>query len=315
MITMKKEAGRHSLPPNERRTPHITAEDIAHAFSGHRTGRGWICCCPAHKDRTPSLSVADGDNGRPVLKCWSGCTFEQVRTALAAKGLWPDRLVTCDRQELDRRRREREAREEAENLRREVEAASVWDRARPILPGALADRYLQSRGFRPPWPPSLRQGFHHSSSGRKWPALVAGACRYRGHQIAAVQITPLAAPGRKAWTRPARITSGCLPGAAVILRPWLDGQRIVVVEGIEDGLAVAAACPDVSVVAVLGAANAATVQLPPRAPITLCLDGDDAGRKAAALAAKRLEERGYEVWIADLPDGADPASLLVETRQ
>lgn len=37
------------------------------------TPKGWKACCPAHNDKNPSLSIAQGDDGRVLLKCWAGC--------------------------------------------------------------------------------------------------------------------------------------------------------------------------------------------------------------------------------------------------
>jgi DNA primase len=90
----------------------------------------------------------------------------------------------------------------------------------------------------------------------------------------------------------------------------LTGRRIVVNEGVEDGLAVLDACPDVTPWAVLGAGNAGSVRLPDGADVTLCLDGDEAGRRAALAAAKELWRRGHRVSVAQLPDGLDPLDLL-----
>ena len=62
-----------------------TAADLARALSGQRNGRGWMACCPAHDDRTPSLSIADGAEGRILLTCFAGCTWETTdREALEA---------------------------------------------------------------------------------------------------------------------------------------------------------------------------------------------------------------------------------------
>lgn len=47
-----------------------------------RNGTGWQSPCPAHDDRRPSLSVAEGDDGRAVLHCHAGCTAEAVVAAL-----------------------------------------------------------------------------------------------------------------------------------------------------------------------------------------------------------------------------------------
>ena len=39
----------------------MNAETIAKALGGRRTGGGWMARCPAHEDRTPSLSIRDAD--------------------------------------------------------------------------------------------------------------------------------------------------------------------------------------------------------------------------------------------------------------
>jgi len=38
----------------------------------------WAAQCPAHRDRNPSLSIARGDDGRVLLKCWAGCSSADV---------------------------------------------------------------------------------------------------------------------------------------------------------------------------------------------------------------------------------------------
>lgn len=43
-----------------------------------RTGRGsWLACCPAHEDRSPSLSIAERDD-RVLLHCFAGCAALEV---------------------------------------------------------------------------------------------------------------------------------------------------------------------------------------------------------------------------------------------
>src|SRR5262245_1267419 len=43
---------------------------------------GWKAKCPAHDDRTPSLSVKEGDKQAVVLNCFAGCGFEAILRAL-----------------------------------------------------------------------------------------------------------------------------------------------------------------------------------------------------------------------------------------
>lgn len=46
------------------------------------TKKGWDVCCPAHDDRSPSLGVMEGEEGRIVLNCFAGCTKESICAAL-----------------------------------------------------------------------------------------------------------------------------------------------------------------------------------------------------------------------------------------
>lgn len=47
-----------------------------------RNGSGWTAKCPAHEDRHASLSVAEGDDGRVLVKCHAGCDAETVAAAV-----------------------------------------------------------------------------------------------------------------------------------------------------------------------------------------------------------------------------------------
>jgi hypothetical protein len=46
-----------------------------------RNGSGWIARCPAHEDRSPSLSIRE-DNDRILLHCFAGCPVGAVCSAL-----------------------------------------------------------------------------------------------------------------------------------------------------------------------------------------------------------------------------------------
>ncbi len=49
-----------------------------------RSGRGYIARCPAHDDRSPSLSIREGERGL-LVKCWTGCTLNEITSALSIK--------------------------------------------------------------------------------------------------------------------------------------------------------------------------------------------------------------------------------------
>lgn len=38
----------------------------------------WIACCPAHEDRTPSLGISEGEDGRILIKCFAECSIENI---------------------------------------------------------------------------------------------------------------------------------------------------------------------------------------------------------------------------------------------
>jgi hypothetical protein len=53
-----------------------------------KANSAWMACCPAHDDRSPSLSIKDIGDGKLVLKCFAGCETIDV---LGAIGLdWED---------------------------------------------------------------------------------------------------------------------------------------------------------------------------------------------------------------------------------
>ena len=53
-------------------------------LQGVRAGSGgrYVALCPAHDDRSPSLSIASGRDGRVLIKCHAGCRPDEVLSAL-----------------------------------------------------------------------------------------------------------------------------------------------------------------------------------------------------------------------------------------
>ncbi|MBS0194780.1 MAG: DNA primase [Proteobacteria bacterium] len=51
--------------------------------------------CPAHKDRNASLSVAEGSDGRVLVKCFAGCDVLAIVHAvgLEVADLFPERIA------------------------------------------------------------------------------------------------------------------------------------------------------------------------------------------------------------------------------
>ncbi len=64
----------------------LISEPVARVLSrvqGARpNGTGWTAHCPSHDDRTPSLSITQGNDGRALLHCHAGCAFNAIVAAL-----------------------------------------------------------------------------------------------------------------------------------------------------------------------------------------------------------------------------------------
>lgn len=46
--------------------------------SSNNGGGRYKALCPAHADRSPSLSICEGDDGRVLLHCFNGCRAEAI---------------------------------------------------------------------------------------------------------------------------------------------------------------------------------------------------------------------------------------------
>jgi len=90
----------------------MTATELLPLLDGVRPrgSRKWLSRCPGHQDKSPSLTIAEGDRGL-LLKCWAGCTLEEITGSLkvSVKDLFFDTLGT----DSDQRRQAMEARRQA----------------------------------------------------------------------------------------------------------------------------------------------------------------------------------------------------------
>ena len=62
----------------------MTIEDVLQRLEGVRPrGAGkWSARCPAHEDKSPSLSIAEGNDGRILLHDFAGCSPLNIVAAL-----------------------------------------------------------------------------------------------------------------------------------------------------------------------------------------------------------------------------------------
>jgi 5S rRNA maturation endonuclease (ribonuclease M5) len=60
----------------------MNAPEFAAKVGANKSSNGWMAKCPAHKDQNPSLSIAEGQDGRVLLKCHAGCRVEDILAKL-----------------------------------------------------------------------------------------------------------------------------------------------------------------------------------------------------------------------------------------
>ncbi len=95
----------------------------------------WVARCPAHEDRSPSLSIRELDDGRVLVHDFAGCTTPDVLSAvgLTLADLFPERLA--DHLPAHERRHYHAAREALKALR--FEALLVAIAAENIAAGVV----------------------------------------------------------------------------------------------------------------------------------------------------------------------------------
>jgi putative DNA primase/helicase len=77
-------------------------DDVLKSLDRVRKGSdGWFSAkCPAHDDDRPSLGVKAGDNGGVIVKCHTGCSFDEIVRALESRGV--DRASLFPEKQNDR---------------------------------------------------------------------------------------------------------------------------------------------------------------------------------------------------------------------
>jgi hypothetical protein len=107
----------------------VTVEDFLGGLEQVRkSGPGWVARCPAHEDRSPSLSIREGDDGRVLVHCHAGCTTDKVCASLGLRlsDLLPGRPIEWSR--LTPRTLEERQAAELRKLRRHILALELEQR-------------------------------------------------------------------------------------------------------------------------------------------------------------------------------------------
>lgn len=250
--------------------------DIVGALGGEWHGNTAMCRCPAHADKTPSLSLRQGD--RDILvTCFAGCKAEEVLRELhrvrPGQHFPPPSL---------------RANPGSSNV------ARIWGQASEIA-GTLAETYLRRRHLLPlprglrfhprcPYLPKPRTQF--------LPALLVPV--HEGHRLTAIQRIFLERDGR--YTR--KVMLG-LPGRGA-WRGGEPGDTLAIAEGFESARAFTH-IHDLPCWASLGARRLDQLDVPPQVTrLFLAGDNDPEGRRAMAKAANAYARKNLRI-VVGLP--------------
>ncbi len=215
--------------------PLWQAEHIARSLGGQKTGGGWICRCPSHDDRSPSLSISDGKDGTLLVCCHAGCDGVDVLHALKNAGAIDSngKAPSSDWIEAKRKKIERE------NILSKERAGKIWKKAATIVPDGTVSRYLASRGIDGGIPSTLRQhqGLQHVETNGNRPTMVGAVRTWPDTEVHAVHRTFLTDDGNKV-DQSAKKMLGPVKGGAVQLALIDLEKPLVLSEGIETALSV-----------------------------------------------------------------------------
>ena len=270
-------------------------------------GNGSMACCPAHDDRTPSLSVSEGEDGRILVKCFAGCDPEAI---VQAVGLGLEDLFNGDDQDRAPRPATKLPRQSKPDLEpidpaiveRMHRALSTNDRAylkaERMLSDDLIDRYQIGREER---------------GGEK--RITIPIANKQGDYLDVRRWLPL-----KARTKDKHKILHWRPGYGTPrLFPidQLEGDELVLCEGELDALAsIDHGIPAITTTCGVGTWPDTLSEQFKGNRVTILMDHDQAGREGAQKRAQSLAGCGVPVkvarWPEDRPGGRDVTDELRE---
>jgi len=258
-------------PGGQRLTIAQEGRRVVESLGGRWGAAGGMCRCPAHDDRTPSLSVRPGRR-RLLFHCFAGCAASAILRALeSGRVLEASACIAAGA--------ERPSRERTNN----AAALRLWSEARSIA-GTPAEAYLQSRGLG--FAPSDLRYHPRTPLGRRpltrfLPALIAAVRDDSG--VIAVHRT-FVDPRGCGLAALANPRSGLGRFGQGAVRLGGTAPRLGLAEGIETALA-ATALSGLPCWATLGTERFRLVALPGEVrELVLFLDHDAGGRRAERLA-------------------------------
>jgi hypothetical protein len=274
--------------------------------------------CPAHNERTGSLSVSDGRDGKILVHCFGGCGQREVIHALRQRDLWPGNagepplMSEAERERRRRQEAERRRHEEAARARKQARALRIWESGIPAAPQIA--KWIDHRGIN-------RAKLELDRLPLRWveqcprgegtaPAMVALMTDPVTGEPCGIHRTYLLPDGSgKAFGKDSRKMLG--PRGVIRLSPDDEVELgLGICEGIETGLAIMAsgfrpvwACgslPALTAFPVLSGIEA----------LTVFADGKPHEVEGAKACAKRWDAAGREARVFVPPAGGDFNDVL-----
>ncbi len=223
-----------------------------------------------------------------------------------------------------RKKAQEDERAQKEKLRKYVKG--IWLHAQGDILDTPVDWYLQGRGIDlrslAHFPRALRYApsLKHKN-GQQYPAMVAAIMNGQGQQIAVhrTYLSVFTTAACRAHATKAQVGDGFdvkmvlagYAGGIIALARGASGKplsqapkgdKVILCEGIEDGLTLAMACPDWRVLATVSVGNMQNAPLPPTiSHVVIAADNDAEGSPAAVAmqkAAHKFMDEGRDVRIA-----------------
>ncbi len=293
----------------------MTAAAIARALGFRQStdkkppGSNFLVRCVCHDDKSPSLSIADGKDGRLLVHCFANCEPLDILAELRRRGLLDD-----DR-EYDRHH-DRPARRPRPVPPQAIDDSwrSIW-RETVELSRSPAEAYLLNRLGRLPGDLADLRFHPRCPRGRdRLPALVAlmraaeNSPKLESNRPTGIHRTFLARCPDDSWGKanvePVKMMLGTAAGSVIKLSADEDVTLgLGICEGVEDGIAILNGewapvwcCMSASNMAAFPILNGVEA-------LTVFCDADSPGLKAAHAVVERWRAAGKEAEIAPPPDG------------
>jgi len=263
------------------------AYDIAVALSPNgkpeKNKDGYVCCCPSHGDKNPSMSIVDNGKGGVICHCQVGCDWRDIKKALVEQKLLPE--WTPDKVKAPKIEKKEPEKEEKESF--------LWKKAEKN--DADISKYLQNRAITIPVPLCMKWGTYKKDDAIDH-MVICAASKPTDKKVYAVQRLFIDIEEHKKVG--AKMLGPCGEGRGVWFDRKGDVSEVVVGEGVETVLSAIQATKK-NGVAALSTAGMDNLIFPDETmTIYILVDSDPVrdlenksvvGQKAAVKLAKRFE--------------------------